>query len=137
MVEWMLANFAYGHLDELPDDLLAELLRDLRLTKAFAYLCFQDEESLPAALQTQVDASWFKDPKRFQKLCRVRHWLVIERLRRMEKVGKIDVLVKELATVVPCGLCRPDGKPMGGTIVETSPGIVSIVGEQINLCCPK
>jgi hypothetical protein len=50
-------------------------------------------------------------------------------------VVKVDVLVKELASVECSGaVALPDGKPLKAKIVEVLPGIVSMVGEEINLC---
>jgi hypothetical protein len=117
MIDWVHANYAYGHLDEMPDDLLSELLRDRKESEVFAWNLFaRCSPSKPVAA-----------------ILRVRKWLVIERLRRLGKLGTFDVLVKEMSRMNHGNLTTPDGKPLG-EIVEVSTGTVMIVGEEISLC---
>lgn len=137
MVEWLLGNYAYGHLDEVPDWVLGAFLRDRSIAEWFAFLIYQvgktktDSPEELAAVYCHIDVL-----KVFQAQCRVRAWVIAERLRRMGKLGVDgDVLIKELGSLEYHGkVYMPDGGPFTSKIVEVEPGIVNIVGEEINLC---
>ena len=117
MENWLLNNYD-GSLCDMPDSLLAELLGDRAESGMFAWELFA--RSSP--------------PRIVEATARVRQWLIVERLRRMGKLGVTkDVPVKQLAVADPRGLVTPAGEPFRGEIVEVSPGVVSIVGEEIRL----
>ena len=135
MMEWLLGNYAYGHLDEIPDWVLVAFLRDLRLGEYLAcVICHFSEtktDSVEELAAVKVDVL-----KVLRAQGCVRAWIVAERLRRMGKVNiAADILIKELATLEYRGkVYTPDGGPFTAKIVEVMPGVVNIVGEEINLC---
>ena len=135
MMEWLLGNYAYGHLDEIPDWVLVAFLRDLRLGEYLAcVICHFGEtktDSVEELAAVKVDVL-----KVLRAQGCVRAWIVAERLRRMGKLSiAADVLLKELASLDYRGkVFMPDGRPFTSKIVEVSPGVAYIVGEEIDLC---
>ena len=115
--EWVLSNAEYGHLEDIPDWILEKLVCDTKESSKFAWQLFTVYS--PAHV---VEAT-----------VNVRQWLIVERLRRLGKIVFDDTLLNVLPRMNPQGLSTPDGKPFTGSIVEVSPGVVSIVGEEIKL----
>lgn len=139
IAEWFMSNYAYGHLDEIPDCFLitviqqkniAFLLTDIILTASMTKTD-SIEELINCNQNMPIDVNLFH-----RAYLQIRAWMLVERLRRLGRL-KIsqDLLVKELATKVPAyGVVRNlDGTPFTSSIVETSTGVVNIVGEEINL----
>ena len=137
MVEWLLGNYAYGHLDEMPDAMLIAFIRDRQVSQYLACLFCQvgmtktdNVEELMAAYR-ELNADVVTKAQH-----RVRAWIIAERLRRMGKLRiDEDVLIKELASLECCGaIFMPDGSLLTARIVEVLPGVVTMVGQEINLC---
>jgi hypothetical protein len=114
--EWLSENCYTAFLSNLPDRFLVLLIRnDCCLLTLLL--------TLPS---TVPSGDFFRSCARYR---RVRRWLVSERLRRMGKLKSVkDVLVSQLAVEE----CEVD--PPSSCIVEVTPGVVSIVGEEIHLC---
>jgi len=134
--EWISSNWAYGHLDSIPDNILGTLIADQDLC------LFAGEMLLGASMCKQPD-----DFHEFIQLrevpvktlidsaIRVRNWIISEKLRRMGKLKiTVDMLLREIASKNVHGLARMDGKPFTGSYAEVRLGMVTFVGEEIDLC---
>lgn len=136
MVDWLTSNYAYGHLDEIPDSFLLAILSDLRLSFAFSSMCYQASRTQSDNIEELLVTHSVTARELIVTHCRVRFWLIVERLHRMGRVKlDSDLLLKELAS--PKHTARVltlEGQPLKGQVVETETGIINIVGEEINLC---
>jgi hypothetical protein len=134
---WVIENYAYGHLDQLPGHMLMDLLRDVEACKVFSCWLYQVSKTKTDSIEELAsyaapDVLIRKDVD--EAKIRVRLWLIAERMLRMKRLASFDVLIKEMA-VRRCEVCWPDGRPVRGQtkIVEVSPGVVTVVGESIDL----
>jgi len=140
IIEWVLANYSYGHLDEMPDCYLITMLKEPELSYHFACLFFQasrtKSDDVEELLVAHDDATVFDI---ISSKLRVRGWAILERMRRLGKVQfSHDVLIKEMASLDAGGcVLKPNGEPFTLSIVEVQPGVINIVGEEIDLCKEK
>lgn len=131
VVDWFVDNAAWGHLDQIPDDVLQAVLEDNRLCElcmlatvaAFADRFVKDKESVPEAERKLVHAVF-----------NFRSWCIAERLRRKNHL-KIDedILLLEMLTRMPDCLSDVNGGKLDGCFVDVSKGKVTFVGREIDL----
>ena len=128
VTQWLADNLNYGHLDEIPDDVLLAVLGDLIVGAAVAaQMCVVFNDGM-AVTDRDVEKAAIL----------LRCWMIVERLRRMGRlILTADVLIKEMVSACPWDygafMSALDGSPFTFKIVETQPGVITLVGEEIDL----
>jgi hypothetical protein len=135
MAEWLIANYSYGHLDEIPDRLLMIVMKEPSMSLHFACLFIQASRTVSDDVEELVKEHSLSFDQVMTAAVRVRAWILLERMRRLGKVKfHSDVLIKEMAALNFYGHVSTFEGAKAFALIEVSPGVVNIVGEKIDLC---